>query len=90
MPKPKKPKEKPCLSRFMLMRQHRRLSAEKQAKDARVRELTRVRDNARENATTSGKGWDKEQRALDKAERGPIFINQKIMEIKRKLGSPQN
>jgi hypothetical protein len=89
MPKPKKPNEKACLSRFMLMRQHRKLLAEKQSKDVRVRELTKARDEAKRNAAVSGKSWDRERRALRAAESGVVSMKQAIVEIEKELGSPQ-
>ena len=90
MPKPNKPIEKRCLSGFMLMRQHKNLLAEKQVKDARVKELTSVKNDARGNAIASGKKWDKEQRDLGTAESRLVFINRAITRIEKELSHQQS
>ena len=85
MPRPETPYTTPRLSGFMLIRQRRKLLVEKKATDARVRELTRVRDDARVKSAVSGKGWDKERMALGLAERGLISINKTVMRIEKEL-----
>ena len=90
MPRPETPYTTPRLSGFMLIRQRRKLLVEKKATDARVRELTRVRDDARVKSAVSGKGWDKERMALGIAESGLIYVTKTIARIERELGYPQS
>jgi hypothetical protein len=74
----------------MMMRKRGALLAEKQARDAKVRELTKIRDDAREHAKSSGKSWDNEQRALSLAERGVVFTNKTIARLEKELGLQQS
>jgi hypothetical protein len=90
MPKPIKSKERRNLSKFMMMRQHGALLAEKHGRDIRIRELTKVRDDAREHAAVSGKSWDNERRALDLAESRLAIINKAITRLEKELGNAQS
>ncbi len=89
MSKSKKAPEWPSLSRFMMIRRRSKLQAARGAADVQVRELTRERDSIRENAKLSGRGSNREDKALYVAEGALRSINRKIASNERELGHPQ-
>ena len=70
MSNPKRSTERPSPSGFMMIRRRNKLLAERGATSMQIRELTKMRDGIRENAKLSGRGCDREQKALDVAESG--------------------
>ncbi len=83
------PKGKQYLSQFILLRNHRKLLAEKRVSDSKVRELTNARDHTRQDAMASDESRSRTQKALDAAESGRVFINKRLAEIGAALGYPQ-
>ena len=89
MSRSKKAPEWPSLSKFMMRRRNSKLLAQRGATGTQVKELTRERDSMRENAITSKRGYDREQKALDVAESGLRAINRKIASNEKEMGYPQ-
>ena len=86
MSNPKRSTERPSPSGFMMIRRLNKLLAERGATSMQIRELTKMRDGIRENAKLSGRGCDREQKALDVAESGLRAINRKITSNERGIG----
>ena len=86
MSNPKRSTERPSPSGFMMIRRRNKLLAERGATSMQIRELTKMRDGIRENAKLSGRGCDREQKALDVAESGLRAINRKITSNERGIG----
>ncbi len=89
MSKSKKAPEWPSLSKFMMMRRHSKLVAQRGATDTQVKELTKERDSMKDNTKLSGRGCDREDKALYVAEGALRSINRKIASNEKELGYPQ-
>jgi hypothetical protein len=79
------PKGKQYLSQFILIRHRRKLLSERRVAEIKVRELTRMRDDA----AAADKSNDRDLKSLDRAASGLVFINSRILKIEKALGHPQ-